>query len=74
MTWKGFLEKQFNVWKECLKSKNRIYLGGKYLENKECIDDMNIFDATNPVQLECLRYCYMHLIQAELDRIAKHCN
>ena len=29
---------------------------------------------TDPIQLQCLRYCFMDLIQAELDRIAQNWN
>ena len=53
---------------------NRIYLGEKYLENKEYIQDMKIFDATNPVHVKCLSYYYINMIQAELDRTARRWN
>ena len=35
---------------------------------------MNEFDETNDFQVECLRYCFMQVIQADLDRIAEHWN
>ena len=35
---------------------------------------MNIFDETNILHVDCLRYCFMRVIQAELDRIAEHSN
>ena len=38
------------------------------------MQDMNIFDETNILHVDCLRYCFMRVIQAELDRIAEHWN
>ena len=35
---------------------------------------MNIFDETNVLHVDCLRYCFMRVIQAELGRIAEHWN
>ena len=35
---------------------------------------MNIFDETNVLHIDCSRYCFMRVIQAELDRIAEHWN
>ncbi|KAL4241014.1 hypothetical protein ACF0H5_001793 [Mactra antiquata] len=36
--------------------------------------DANTLDTTDKVQIECLRYCFMDLIQSELDRIAMNWN
>lgn len=38
------------------------------------MQDMNTFDENNPIHTECLKYCFMHIIQAELHRIAEHWN
>lgn len=38
------------------------------------MQDTNIYNETNPLHIECLRYCFMDVIQAELDRIAEHWN
>lgn len=36
--------------------------------------DINQYDDSDPLQVECLKYCFMDVIQAELDRIAYHWN
>ncbi|OWF45037.1 hypothetical protein KP79_PYT01623 [Mizuhopecten yessoensis] len=36
--------------------------------------DMNAFDDCDPLHVECLKFCFMNVIQAELDRIAFHWN
>ena len=38
------------------------------------IQDTSTFDVTNHVHVECLRYCFMEVIQTELDRIVLHWN
>ena len=38
------------------------------------MQDMNKFDETNAFHVECLRYCFMQVIQADIDRIAEHWN
>jgi len=32
------------------------------------------YDEFNPLHVECLKFCFTHLIQAELDRIATNWN
>ena len=58
-SWWGILRKQGIQWWMC------------YFKD---IQDTNAFDATNHVHVACMRYCFMELIQAELDRIAQHWN
>jgi hypothetical protein len=36
--------------------------------------DANLYDEFYKVLVECLNVCFMHLIQADLDRIAQHWN
>lgn len=36
--------------------------------------DLNLYKDTDPLHVECLRFVFMQLIQAELDRIAQHWN
>lgn len=36
--------------------------------------DTNQYDDSNPLHVECLKFCFMNVIQAELDRIALHWN
>lgn len=36
--------------------------------------DSNLFDSTNSILKECLKFCFMKDLQAELDRIAIHWN
>ncbi|XP_060555726.1 uncharacterized protein LOC132716460 [Ruditapes philippinarum] len=36
--------------------------------------DTGKFNALNPIHIECVRFCLMDVLQAELDRIAKHWN
>jgi hypothetical protein len=36
--------------------------------------DTGKFNALNPIHIECVRFCLMDILQAELDRIAKHWN
>lgn len=36
--------------------------------------DINEYDDSNPLHVECLKYCFMDVIQAELDRMAYHWN
>lgn len=36
--------------------------------------DSNEYDELNPLHVECLKFCFTRLIQAELDRIAAHWN
>ena len=36
--------------------------------------DSNEFNEYNPFHIECLKFCFATLIQAELDRIAAHWN
>ena len=38
------------------------------------MQDTSTFDVTNHVHVECLRYCFMEVIQTELDRIVQHWN
>ena len=38
------------------------------------MQDLNVLDTTNALHVECLRYCFMHVLQAELDRIVEHWN
>ena len=38
------------------------------------MQDTNTFDVTNYVHVECLRYCFMEVIQTELDRIVQQWN
>ena len=38
------------------------------------MQDTSSFDVTNHVHFECLRYCFMEVIQTELDRIVQHWN
>ena len=38
------------------------------------MQDTSSFDVTNHVHVECLRYCFMEVIQTELDRIVQHWN
>lgn len=38
------------------------------------MQDANLFDGTNIMHMECMKYCFMDLIQAELDRIASNWN
>ena len=38
------------------------------------MQDTSSFDVTNHVHVECLRYCFMDVIQTELDRIVQHWN
>ena len=58
-TWWGILRKQGLQWWSC------------YFKDMQ---DMNIFDETNVLHVDCLRYYFMRVIQAELDRIAEHWN
>ena len=57
--WWGILRKQGNQWWSC------------YFKDMQ---DMNIFDETNVLHVDCLWYYFMRVIQAELDRIAEHWN
>ena len=36
--------------------------------------DTGVFHETNPLHVECVRFCFMGLIQAELDRISQNWN
>jgi len=36
--------------------------------------DQGLFDDTNPVHMECLKFCFMPLLQHELQRVAQHWN
>ena len=36
--------------------------------------DSGIYNDSNPLQAECLKFCFMHLIQDELNNVAKHWN
>ena len=38
------------------------------------MQDTSTFDVTNHLHVECLRYCFMEVIQTELDRIVQHWN
>ena len=38
------------------------------------MQDTSSFDVTNHVHVECLRYCFMEVIQTELNRIVQHWN
>ena len=38
------------------------------------MQDTTSFDVTNHVHVECLHYCFMEVIQTELDRIVQHWN
>ena len=38
------------------------------------MQETSTFDVTNHVHVECLRYCFMEVIQTELDRIVQHRN
>ena len=38
------------------------------------MQDTSSFDVTNHVHVECLRYCFMEVIQTELDRVVQHWN
>ena len=38
------------------------------------MQDTSSFDVTNHVHVECLHYCFMEVIQTELDRIVQHWN
>ena len=38
------------------------------------MQDTSTFDVTNHGHVECLRYCFMGVIQAELNRIVQHWN
>ena len=58
-SWWGILRKQGIQWWMC------------YFKD---IQDTNAFDATNHVHVACMRYCFMELIQTELDRIVQHWN
>ncbi len=36
--------------------------------------DAGMYDSLDPVHAQCLKFCFMDVIQAELDRIAMHWN
>ena len=36
--------------------------------------DTGVFQDANPLHVECVRFCFMDLIQVDLDRIAKNWN
>ena len=38
------------------------------------MQDTSSFGVTNHVHVECLRYCFMEVIQTELDRVVQHWN
>ena len=38
------------------------------------MQDTSLFDVTNHVHVECLRYCFMEVIQTELNKIVQRWN
>lgn len=36
--------------------------------------DQGLYDETDPIHVECLKFCYMPLLRDELHRVAKHWN
>lgn len=57
--WWGYLKQQCISW---------------WINKLKDLRDLGRFDGSNPVHVECLRFCVSGVLQAELDRIAIHWN
>ena len=57
--WWSFLRRSYSHW---------------WMNYFKDLRDSGLYNDSDPLQVECLRFCFMSLIQKQLDKVAKHWN
>ena len=71
----------FYYWQIYCKSKNRILLSqflkdgpGWWISFFKDLSDIGLFNSSDPVHVDCIRFCFMQILRNELDHVAEMWN